>query len=152
MENISTFFSSLIYFTEFQLVIAALLGMILGIERTLAGKVAGMRTYALVSLGACLLVIISEIVVGRYADFSVFDPLRLAAAIVMGIGFIAGGAVFMREDKVSGLTTAAGIWLATAIGIAVGFGLFSIAIFTSLLTLFIFRVMWYLEDRVRHSA
>ena len=79
-----------------------------------------------------------------------FDPIRIAAAIITGIGFISGGVIIFRGDTLHGVTTAAGLWIAAAVGIAVGYGLYSIAIFASILTLVVFTGMWYLENRFKH--
>lgn len=132
-----------------QLVIATVLGMALGLERSLIGKTAGMRTYGLVSLGSCLLVATSLLVAGKYLGLSTFDPLRMAAAIVMGIGFLGGGLILVHNGHSQGLTTAAGLWIAMAIGIVVGFKLYAVAIFTTLVTLIIFTLMWRVESRFK---
>src|SRR3989344_1773331 len=89
-----------------RLFIAALLGMLLGVERAIAGKTAGMRTYALVAMGAALFIVVSEIMSGHYAGAvgTSLDPLRVASQIVMGIGFIGGGLIIFRDSRVNGLT------------------------------------------------
>ncbi|HBM45921.1 MAG: MgtC/SapB transporter [Parcubacteria group bacterium GW2011_GWF2_38_76] len=133
-----------------QLLVAMLLGTILGIERTIAHKTAGMRTYALISTGAALFVIISEIIFLKYASFSAINPLLLPAQIVVGIGFIGGGLIFVHGNTVKGLTTAAGLWVMAGIGMAVGYKLYTIAIFATILTLFIFKVLWRIEDQIKH--
>lgn len=127
----------------FQLTAATVLGLILGAERSIAGKSAGMRTYALVSLGACLLTVTSVLVTNEYLGKVNFDPMRMPAAIVTGIGFIGAGLILFRQSLLRGLTTAAGLWIAAAVGIAIGFGLYSIAVFTALLTLFVFTAVVY---------
>lgn len=134
-----------------RLFVAALLGMSLGVERAIAGKTAGMRTYALVAMGAALFIVISEIMSGRYAGIAgaSLDPLRVASQIVMGIGFIGGGLIIFRDSRVNGLTTAAGLWVAAGIGMAAGFGLFAVAIFATVLTIFVFTLLWYLEEKVK---
>lgn len=136
----------------FQLILATLLGMGLGVERSIAGKTAGMRTYALVSLGACLFTVTSVLVSTAYIGTVDFDPLRIAAGIVTGIGFIGAGVIIFRENTQKGLTTAAGLWTVSGIGVAVGFGLYSIAVFTTLLALSVFTLMWYLENRVKNLS
>ncbi len=133
----------------FQLLLALLLGTFLGLERVVAGKVAGMRTFGLVSLGSCLSIIVSEQVVATYSHFSGVNPLHVAGAIVTGVGFLGAGLVIFRDSHVSGLTTAAGMWVASAIGMSVGFKLYLIATFTTFLTLFFFTVMWYLERVIK---
>ena len=135
-----------------QIVLALFLGILLGAERSFAGKTAGMRTYGLVAMGSCLLIIISQVGTASFIGVSTFDPMRIAAGIIMGIGFIAGGIIIYneRDSSVSGLTTAAGIWVASGIGIAVGFGLSTIAILTTLLTIFTFSILWRIEEKFKN--
>ena len=133
----------------FQLAIAMLLGMSLGFERTLAHKAAGLRTYALVSMGSCLMVIIGSIVFSAFPNATGADPLRTLSAIIMGIGFVSGGVIFMKDEHLSGLTTATGIWVATGIGMAVGYRLYTIAVLATALTLFVFTALWYVEKGVK---
>jgi putative Mg2+ transporter-C (MgtC) family protein len=116
-----------------------------------------MRTYALVSMGACLFVAITILVVSLSEGNAVsFDPLRVLAGVITGIGFIGAGAILVRETTLQGLTTAAGLWVTAAIGVAVGFGFYMVAIFATLLTLFVFRLLWFveqkLEERLGRSA
>ncbi len=132
-----------------KLLLALVLGLALGFERTIAGKMAGMRTYALVAMGSCLLVIVGESISLDYVGLTNFDPLRLAAGVITGVGFICGGLVVFSDKKLLGLTTAAGMWVATAIGMTVGFGLYTIAIFATILTLITFTLLWKLEEVVR---
>lgn len=133
-----------------KLCLAVLLGAFIGAERVAAGnKGAGIRTFALVSLGSCLFVIISTAVSSQYIGLVNFDPMHMAANIITGIGFLGAGLIFMREDHVRGLTTAAAMWCAAAVGASVGFGLYAIAIFTSLLILFIFTALWFVEEKLR---
>ncbi len=131
-----------------KMVVSMFLGAVIGTERTLAHKVAGIRTYALVSIGACLLTLISQMTLVTSGQSIGADPLRMAAAIVMGIGFLCGGLIIFHNNKLSGLTTAAGLWVATGIGIAVGTGLYTLAVITTLLTLFIFSTLWNFEEKV----
>ncbi|MBI2048426.1 MAG: MgtC/SapB family protein [Parcubacteria group bacterium] len=133
-----------------KLFLAALLGMLVGTERVAAGKSAGSRTFALVSLGACLFVILGQEVNAAFLGAVNFDPMRVAAATIMGIGFLGGGLIYLQDKSLRGLTTAAGIWVAAGIGMAVGFGFFSLSIFASSLTLFIFTFMWIIEDWLRN--
>src|SRR3990167_2206893 len=110
------------------LVVSLLLGSILGLERTLAHKVAGVRTYGLVSMGSSLFILIARYVVPTSSIYS-FDPLRIAAAIVMGIGFLCGGVIVFKDSTLQGLTTAAGLWVGAGIGMAVGYGFILLAVF-----------------------
>jgi len=98
-----------------KLILAAILGVMIGTERAVAGKRAGTRTFALVALGACLLTIISSNVTSQYLGIVNFDPMRVTAGIVTGIGFIGAGMIVFREHLLRGLTTAAGLWVAAAV-------------------------------------
>lgn len=133
-----------------QLLVAALLGILVGTERSLAGKVAGMRTYGLVSMGACLFILISLSVVELFTNFSGLDPLRVFEGVITGVGFIGAGMILFRDATLNGVTTAAGLWIAAGIGVAVGYGLYALAVFAALLTVFIFTGMWYIEQKLRH--
>lgn len=137
-----------------KLVLAVILGGLLGLERSLARKTAGMRTYTLVSMGAALFVIIAEIVGVYYSELGirVFDPLRVASQIIVGIGFLGAGLIILQGNKLRGLTTAAGLWVAAGIGMAVGYGLYIVAAMVTVLTLFVFTVLWYVEHYVEKHA
>jgi putative Mg2+ transporter-C (MgtC) family protein len=127
----------------FQLFLAILLGCILGAEREYTGKVAGTRTYGLVSLGAALFTILSLEGIRNFAGMGgvSYDPLRIAGQVVVGIGFIGAGIIIHQGLKVKGLTTAAGLWVSAAIGMAVGFRFYTLAIFTTLLTFVLLYVI-----------
>jgi putative Mg2+ transporter-C (MgtC) family protein len=130
------------------LLVAMSLGILLGLERFVAHKTAGMRTYTLISMGSALFVIISQIVVQNY-EITTFDPLRIAAQVVAAAGFLGVGAIVHHNNQVSGITTASGLWVAAGIGMAAGFGLYKIAAFVTLLSLFTFVVLWFIERQIR---
>jgi putative Mg2+ transporter-C (MgtC) family protein len=130
-----------------RLTIAVLLGLLIGAERSRVGKRAGMRTYALVSLGACLFIIMSGVVAVKFAETFTFDPLRVASQVVVGIGFLGAGVIFVQKNELTGLTTAAGLWVVAAVGASCGYGLYAIASYVTFLTLFIFEALWYIEDK-----
>ena len=134
-----------------RLFIALFLGMVIGTERVWAHKTAGMRTYALVSMGSALFVIISNEMVKYYTGFSGMNPLMIVAQIVVGVGFIGAGLIFTRDSKMMGLTTATGLWVSAGIGMAAGFKLFNIAIVATVLTLFIFIVLWFVEEQLKKT-
>lgn len=134
-----------------RLFVALALGMIIGTERVWAHKTAGIRTYALVSMGSALFVIISNEMVKYYAGFAGMNPLMIVSQIVVGIGFIGAGIIFNKDSKLVGLTTATGLWVAAGIGMATGLGLFNIAIVATILTLFIFVVLWFIEKIIKRS-
>ena len=134
-----------------RLFVAVILGMMIGTERVWAHKTAGMRTYALVSMGSALFVIISNEMVKYYTGFAGLNPLMIVAQIVVGVGFIGSGLIFSKESKMMGLTTATGLWVSAGIGMAAGFKLFDIAIIATILTLFIFTVLWFLEEQLKKT-
>lgn len=117
----------------FQILLAIILGAILGIQRERWGKWAGPRTYALVSAGAAVFTFLSR-------SFFPTSPALVASAIVSGIGFLGAGTILHKENKVEGLTTAAGLWMTAALGMAVGvekYLLATVATFIILLLLMI---------------
>lgn len=134
-----------------KLLLAIILGGVIGTERAvLAKQSAGTRTFGLVALGACLFIVTGNYVDTAYLGVGSLDPMRAAAGIIMGIGFLGGGIIVFRGDIVHGTTTAAGLWIAAGVGIAVGFGMYTVAIFTTILSLLMFTGMWYLENRFKH--
>jgi putative Mg2+ transporter-C (MgtC) family protein len=149
MILISQIVQSQMFTTALQLLIAMCFGMVLGIERVLAGRTAGPRTYGLVSLGACLLTVISIQAAALYPYESKADPIAIVSAAVSGIGFLGAGLIVFHNQKLSGLTTAAGIWVSAAIGITVGFGFYFLAFFATFLTLFLFSIMWRFERQIK---
>jgi len=130
-----------------RLVLAALLGGLLGYERERHGKAAGVRTHMLVSLGAALFVLVPE-----QAGANSSDVARVIQGLVAGIGFLGAGSILKNPDdgNVSGLTTAAGIWLTAAVGVACGLGRESTAILSALLAFAILALVPHL-GRVRDS-
>ena len=133
-----------------KLFLAMLFGMIIGAERLYAHKTAGMRTYALVSMGAALFIIISETIAKNYIGLINFDPLRTASQIIVGVGFLGAGMIVFKDSRITGLTTATGLWVSAGIGVASGFGLYGLALTATILTLFIFIVLWFVEQKIRH--
>ncbi len=128
-----------------RIAVATGLGTVIGLERTLAGKNAGMRTYAMVTLGSSLFILISEIVLSTVANPSLANPLLIASAVITGIGFIGAGLLLFQGDKIMGLTTAAGLWVSAGVGIASGFGLFTLALIATVAALLVFTLMWFIE-------
>lgn len=109
---------------SFRLLLAVLLGAVVGAERKHKGQVAGIRTFALISMGACLAMLLSIYVPQEYMGLKNGDPGRIAAQVITGIGFLGGGAMIQQRGAVRGLTTAAGIWITAIIGMAVGVGMY----------------------------
>lgn len=133
-----------------QLLLAAFLGALVGIERELAKKTAGMRTFAFVSLGSALFSIISihALEWSGAAGAINFDPTRIAAQIVTGVGFIGAGLIIFSDAKLQGVTTASGLWLVSAIGMAIGFRFYLIGTFTAFVAILIFTFLWSVEEKV----
>lgn len=134
-----------------RLALAMLLGLALGLERIYAHKTAGLRTYALVAMSSAFFVVIGQEVASNYIGtigFN-FDPLRIAAQIVVGVGFLGTGLIIFKNNQVQNLTTASGLWMCAAIGMAVGFGLIAEALFATFLTFFVLGVMSIVERKLR---
>ena len=120
-----------------KLILSMILGAIIGIERRRKGQIAGLRTFALISMGATLAMLISIYIPQVYFGLKNGDPGRIAAQVVSGVGFLGAGAIIQMKGSVRGPTTAAGIWMAACIGLAVGAGMYLISIIATLLIIFI---------------
>jgi len=133
-----------------RLIIAALLGGFIGFEREYSNKDAGLRTHMLVSMGACLFMIVSAFGFNEsLSNPSVhLDPSRVAAQVASGIGFLGAGSILLRGKFIAGITTAASIWTVAAVGLAVGGGLYIEAISGSLVVLSILVGVGYFERSV----
>lgn len=150
MVDVTEWFQSLadtIAFTGgFRVLIAAMLGVILGLERQFSNKDAGLRTYALVASGSALFTVLS------IEGFDAADTSRVAAQIVTGIGFLGAGLIFRRGVNVQGLTTAAGLWSVAAIGMAAGTGLWGLAIVVTAIVLSVLKVSDHFSKQLRSQA
>lgn len=113
-----------------RIVVAGLLGGVIGAEREYRAKIAGTRTHLLVAVGSALMMIVS-----RYGFDGQGDPSRVAAQIVSGIGFLGAGAIIVNRRAIHGLTTAAGIWVSAGIGMAVASGMYAIGVATTAISL-----------------
>lgn len=125
-----------------RLFIAGILGGLIGFEREVRAKEAGLRTHFIVALGSALFMIISQ-----YAFSGRFDASRVAAQVVSGIGFIGAGVIIFQKNVVRGVTTAAGLWVAAAIGLACGSGMYDIAVAATLLTLLCLEAMHWISKK-----
>lgn len=150
MPDISTWLeeltNSIAFIGGFRVLIAAVLGTILGFERQRSNKDAGIRTYALVASGSALFTVLS------IEGFQAADTSRVAAQIVTGIGFLGAGLIFRRGANVQGLTTAAGLWSVAAIGMAAGTGLWGLAIVVSVIVLVVLYVSNRFSTQLRSQA
>lgn len=120
----------------------------MGLDRSIVGKHAGMRTYALVSLGSCVFSVVSTLASYQLGLFPGTNPLQIAASIVVGVGFIGAGLSTFKGEHPE-LTTATGIWVVAAIGMACGYGLYLIAAVTTVLGIIIFSFISRLEHWLR---
>ena len=133
-----------------RLLVAGILGAIIGLDREYRAKEAGYRTHFLVSLGSALIMIVSQYGFQEIIKENsvTLDPSRVAAQVVSGIGFIGAGTIILQKQIVRGLTTAAGIWATGGIGLAVGAGMYAIGIATTVLTLIGLELLSYIFKSV----
>lgn len=128
----------------FRILVAGILGLLIGYERKNRNKSAGIRTHVIVALGAALIMVVSKY---GFSDIPNFDAARVAAQVVSGIGFLGAGVIFVRNNLVNGLTTAAGIWATAGVGLALGSGLYMIgilvAIFIIVLQIALHRIAYF---------
>ena len=132
----------------FKLCLSLLLGCCVGMERKRKGQIAGIRTFALISMGATLAMLLSIYVPQEYLGLKNGDPGRIAAQVITGIGFLGAGAIIQMKGSVRGLTTAAGIWMVATIGMAVGVGMYAVSIVATGLMLVILVLLEQLEHRI----
>lgn len=155
MENVPTWVTQLQAFgieEAGRILLAGLLGAIIGYERGMHGRSAGLRTNTLIALASCLFTVLS---IEFFVQEAGGDIARVAAQIVSGVGFLGAGALFRSEDRMRGLTTAATIWLVAAVGMAVGAAAYFLAIFTTLVAttiLFMLRPVSHHLHADRRSA
>lgn len=126
---------------------ALFLGGIIGLERGLKNRPAGLRTYMLVCIGACLIMLTNQYI---YQTFGSGDPVRMGAQVVSGIGFLGAGTIIVtRRSQIKGLTTAAGLWAAAAVGLALGIGFYEAAFFGGFV-IFIVLTLLHRFDTIMH--
>lgn len=133
-----------------QLILATILGGLVGLEREYRKKEAGLRTYSLVSLGAAFFVIIAYQSAKTFIAQQIglnFDPTRIISQIVLGVGFLGAGLIIFRGFHIEGLTTAAGLWVAAAIGTAIGVRLYSLALLATFLAIGILAGLRLIEEK-----
>lgn len=139
-----------------RIAIGGLLGALIGLERHLRAKEAGVRTHFLVGLGSALFMVISQF---GFGDAERFDAARVAAQVVSGMGFLGAGLIIFHKNSVRGLTTAAGIWVVSAIGLACGAGMFWVAAAVAVMAVVCLEAMHFVlrrydrrQMRIRFSA
>ncbi|MGM9862353.1 MAG: MgtC/SapB family protein [Muribaculaceae bacterium] len=136
----------------YRMVLSMLLGSIVGYERKRKGQPAGVRTFALIAMGATLAMILSIYIPQEYLGLKNGDPGRIAAQVLSGIGFLGAGAIIQMKGSVKGLTTAAGIWMVATLGLAVGAGLYWISVAATALIMFVLVQIERLEHKTGFGA
>jgi putative Mg2+ transporter-C (MgtC) family protein len=135
-----------------RLALAMVVGAVLGVERERLDRPAGVRTYMLVVEGACLFMICAILLADQVARAGgVSDPARIASTVVQGIGFIAAGVILTTGKEVIGLTTAAGLWVATALGLLIGAGFYVVAVVAAGATIVALIVLRHFELEFMNS-
>lgn len=125
----------------FKLLLSMVLGAVVGLERRQKGQIAGMRTFALICMGATLAMLVSIYIPQEYLGLKNGDPGRIAAQVISGIGFLGAGAIIQMKGSVRGLTTAAGMWMTASIGLAVGAGMYLLATVASVLIILVLTLL-----------
>lgn len=138
-----------IYEITYRLVLAAFLSGLIGYEREVHGRAAGLRTTILVGVGSCLIMILSMYLQSIYAHSADVDPSRMAAQVVSGIGFLGAGTIIRYGSSVRGLTTAAGIWAVAGIGMSVGCGFYPAALMATGIIFVVLVALSRLERNIR---
>lgn len=133
-----------------RLLLAVVLGGIIGMERGMKNRPAGLRTYSLVTLGACVVMVTNQYI---YQVFDTGDPVRLGAQVVSGIGFLGAGTIIVTgRNKIRGLTTAAGLWATATVGLAIGIGFYEVALLAGLLVFLVLTVLHKWETYMRRAG
>jgi len=131
-----------------RLILSAVLGGVIGMERELHRHEAGLRTHILVCMGSSLIMLTSLYVFDIYKGINVVDPSRIAAGAITGIGFIGAGAIIRAGMSVKGLTTAASLWITAAVGLAVGCGFYLAGILASLISVIVLLFLGNVEKKL----
>jgi putative Mg2+ transporter-C (MgtC) family protein len=129
-----------------RLILAVLLGGVIGFEREVRRHSAGLRTHMLVCMTSCLIMLTSLYVFDIYKDSACLDPARIAAGVITGIGFLGAGAIIRSGEAIKGLTTAASLWLVAAIGLGIGCGFYLASLITAILALIVLHFLVHLKE------
>ena len=135
-----------------RLACAMLVGIVIGLEREYTHRPAGLRTHILVTLGACVVSILGEMLFLHYAALGATpDPARLSAQVITGVGFLGAGTIMKEGVNVKGLTTAASVWAVACLGIAAGFGFYTVALAGMIFTLVTLTIFEALQRKLIHN-
>ena len=133
-----------------RIVCAVIIGGVIGLERGLKNRAAGLRTYMLVCVGACLVMLTNQYI---YQAYGTGDPVRMGAQVVSGIGFLGAGTIIVtRRNQIKGLTTAAGLWSAAGVGLALGIGFYEAAILGGLAIFTVMTLLQSMDNRMHRNA
>ena len=133
-----------------RIIAAVIIGGLLGLERELKNRAAGLRTYMLVCTGACLIMLTNQYI---YQTTGVGDPVRMGAQVISGIGFLGAGTIIVtRRNQIKGLTTAAGLWTAAGVGLAIGIGFYEAAVIGAVAISFVMTLMQKMDNRMRRKG
>ena len=133
-----------------RILMAAVLGGFMGLERGLKNRAAGLRTYMLVCIGSCLIMLTNQYI---FQTYGTGDPVRMGAQVISGIGFLGAGTIIVtRRTQVKGLTTAAGLWTAAGVGLALGIGFYEGAIIGAFTVLVVMTLMQYMDNKMRNKT
>ena len=133
-----------------RIAVAVLLGGIIGLERGMKNRPAGLRTYMLVCVGSCLIMLTNQYI---FQVFHTGDPVRMGAQVVSGIGFLGAGTIVVtRRNQIKGLTTAAGLWASAAVGLAVGVGLYEAAVLGGVVIFMVLSIIHRWDHQMRRHS
>lgn len=133
-----------------RIIASVLIGGLIGMERELKSRPAGLRTYMVVCLGACLIMLTNQYI---YQCTSVGDPVRMGAQVVSGIGFLGAGTIMVtRRNQVKGLTTAAGLWTAAGVGLALGIGFYEAALAGAVAVFLVMTTIQFIDNNVQRKS
>ena len=133
-----------------RIAVAVVLGGIIGLERGLKNRPAGLRTYMLVCVGACLIMVTNQYI---YQVFGTGDPVRMGAQVVSGIGFLGAGTIVVtKRNQIKGLTTAAGLWAAAAVGLSIGIGLYEAAVIGGVVIFIVLSLIHSWDNKMRQNS
>lgn len=133
-----------------RIVAAVIIGGLLGLERGMKNRPAGLRTYMLVCVGACLIMLTNQYI---YQVFGTGDPVRMGAQVVSGIGFLGAGTIVVtRRNQIKGLTTAAGLWTAAGVGLALGIGFYEAALVGGIAMFFVITVLQRMDNNMHRKS
>ena len=133
-----------------RIAVAIIVGGLLGLERGMKHRPAGLRTYMLVCVGACIVMLTNQYI---YQVFGTGDPVRMGAQVVSGIGFLGAGTIIVtRRNQIKGLTTAAGLWTAAGVGLALGIGFYEAALMGGFAIFFVITLLQRMDNNMHRKS